>query len=924
MAAWKRSSVLILLACLIAMIVLIAYSGALARAQERTDRPAESGNSTGPKGPHPLPGTPETRIIVKFKSSTDEAEKAKVKREENAEQVREFDLIQAELLHVKGRSGRAAAKAIAKRPEVEYASPNYRYYPADYGAEPRFSEQWGLHNTGQTIDHEPFDAVPGVSGTPDVDVDALEASAVTRGDPNLVVAVLDDGVDFTHPDLVDRAWVNQGEIPDNGQDDDLNGCFDDVNGCNFPYANGVVSGPGDAYHGTHVAGIIAASANGSGVVGVAPNVKIMASKFIGEGGAYSEDAVAAIEYAVQNGADIINASFAGTEAFGDDPLKNAIESSGMLFVAAAGNGGGDQVGDDNDLRDANTAYPASFDSPNIISVAAATNRGQLSTQSNYGAASVDMSAPGEHVLSSLPGGMWDYRSGTSMAAPHVTGAAALWASSSSVLLQDPLALKKVLMDGVKPLPATEGKTVTGGMVNAKPDTTAPTVTGVYPANGTQQVVAYADVEANFSEPMRASTLDSNTFTVVKQGSTTPVAAKVVYDAASNKAVLTPTAGLAASSTYTATVQGGEGGVKDLLGNPLDANKVWSFTTAPADTTAPETTLTSGPEGYVAQNSTSFSFSSSEPRSSFLCRLIPPDPTNTNPDATPFEPCTSPRGYVGLREGLHGFDVKAVDYAGNADTTPVSRSFVIDTQAPTAAPPSHNFVVPSSVSTSTAAFTTPSVPVRISWSGQDVHSYHNAGITRWELQRSIGGSAWSGDLLQQQPVSPAAGGPESSVVFSHNLDKSYKYRVRGQDLAGNWSAWAEGPTFTTRGRNEANASVTYPAGTWTTSALNDSFYFGGYSKHAAASGARARFTFTGRGVAWVTNKSTNRGRAEVWIDGVKVTTVDLYATSGQAQQIPFQRSWASPGTHTLEVRVLGTKSAASTSTRVDVDAFLTLE
>src|SRR5215216_546353 len=176
--------------------------------------------------------------------------------------------------------------------------PNFTYYPAGYGDEPRFGELWGLNNTGQN------------GGTPNVDINGLEASAITIGDPNLVVAVIDDGVDFSHPDLAERAWTNPGEVPNNGDDDDNNGYVDDVNGWDFHHNDATVHDVHDN-HGTHVAGTIAASVNGEGVVGVAPNVEIMALKFLGPRGGAVSNAIKAIEYAKSKGAKISNNSWSG-------------------------------------------------------------------------------------------------------------------------------------------------------------------------------------------------------------------------------------------------------------------------------------------------------------------------------------------------------------------------------------------------------------------------------------------------------------------------------------------------------------------------------------------------------------------------------------------------------------------------------------
>jgi thermitase len=214
-------------------------------------------------------------------------------------------------------------------------------------------------------------------------------------------------VDINHPDLRNNIWTNPDEGPANNTDDDRNGYVDDVNG--YDFANGdasvydpdPVSGGGDD-HGTHVAGTIVAEGNNNlGVVGVSWRTRIMPLKFLGPNGGYTSHAIKAFNYAVAEGAKISNNSWRGGGSSQAllDAIKKA-DASGHLFVVAAGNGGADGVGDNND----NTPhYPSNYDSPNVISVAATDNRDALASFSNYGSSSVDLSAPGVNVLSTLPG-----------------------------------------------------------------------------------------------------------------------------------------------------------------------------------------------------------------------------------------------------------------------------------------------------------------------------------------------------------------------------------------------------------------------------------------------------------------------------------------------------------------------------------------
>src|SRR5215207_5692311 len=333
------------------------------------------------------------QIIVKFKKDAGSSTRADARSAAGLEKKKDLDLIDAEVDKVKGQSLERAIEALERRSDVEYAELDYMNYPSGYADEPQFGQLWGLDNTGQTIN--------GISGTADMDINAKEASAVNQGDQNLLVAVIDDGVDFTHPDLKDRAWKNPGESGSgketNGLDDDSNGKVDDVNGWDFYYEDKTVHDPGEDAHGTHVSGTLAASVNGEGVVGVAPNIQIMALKFLGPNGGYTSDAIDALGYAKSKGAKISNNSWGGGGF--SQALKDAIEASDQLFVASAGNG--NPYGQDNDTY-YEPHYPASYDSPNILSVAAIDNQGKLAYFSNWGANSVDISAPGVSILSSIP------------------------------------------------------------------------------------------------------------------------------------------------------------------------------------------------------------------------------------------------------------------------------------------------------------------------------------------------------------------------------------------------------------------------------------------------------------------------------------------------------------------------------------------
>lgn len=286
---------------------------------------------------------------------------------------------------------------------------------------------------------------------------------VSTGNPDFVIAVIDSGVDYTHPDLAANIWTNLGEIPDNGVDDDGNGYVDDVHGYNFSNNTG---DPLDVDpHGTHVAGTIGAVGNnGDGVTGINWNVKIMALNFLGTGpdsGALS-GAIASLNYAVTMGAKVSNNSW-GSDGGGRSAAFTAARDAGHIFVSSAGNGGFDGVGDNNDQNPLRmpSNYSTQFD--NVIAVAAIDNNNQLGSFSNYGVRTVTLAAPGVQILSTVPGGGYDTYDGTSMATPHVAGAIALYWGANPTLTYQQVIDK--LKSSVDVYPNLIGKVATGGRLN---------------------------------------------------------------------------------------------------------------------------------------------------------------------------------------------------------------------------------------------------------------------------------------------------------------------------------------------------------------------------------------------------------------------------------------------------------------------------
>jgi Calcineurin-like phosphoesterase len=258
----------------------------------------------------------------------------------------------------------------------------------------------------------------------------------------------------------------------------------------------------------------------------------------------------------------------------------------------------------------------------------------------------------------------------------------------------------------------------------------------------------------------------------------------------------------------------------------------------SDTQAPEdTNIDSGPSGIANDASATFGFSYSEAGASFECSL----------DGSAFDACTSPQEYPDLADGPHTFEVRAIDAAGNVDPTPASRAWVVDTAAPVAQPPAQSLTTNSTLGTST-------VPIKLAWSATDSGS----GVDKYQLQRST-----NGDTYADEPLSKAT---TTSKTVSLAPGNAYQFRMRATDRAGSWSEWAYGPEFVVEAHQETSGAIIY-SGTWTQQA--ESSPYGGWLKYAGVKGYKAQLSFTGRNVAWVAPKGAGRGKAEVWVDGVKV-------------------------------------------------------
>ena len=425
-------------------------------------------------------------VIIKYKETATDSTKKALADKHSLKTIRTIKRFR--LQHMKLPAGVnviAFIQKLKKERHIEYAEPNYKRIPLVVSPnDPNWAQQWGMAK-----------------------ISMPDAWEINKGSPNVTVAVIDTGVDYTHPDLVANIWSNTAEISGNNMDDDGDTRIDDIRGWNFycPENRETYSCPGnndpmDTWgHGTNLAGVIGAVGNnGAGVAGVNWNVKIMPLRFMYSSGTVAAE-VKAIDYAIQMGARVINASYGDdTFSFAEyEAIKHAADH-GILFVAAAGNGGYNHIGDNNDnterctklseelseeankdvyiLQPCYRNYPASYSIENvidtvtypplsnIISVAALTSSDALTSYSNYGATSVHLGAPGSSIYSTALNGGYQSMSGTSLATPFVSGVAALlWSQRPGATYTQ---IKEAILQSVDAVPALSGKVVSGGRLNA--------------------------------------------------------------------------------------------------------------------------------------------------------------------------------------------------------------------------------------------------------------------------------------------------------------------------------------------------------------------------------------------------------------------------------------------------------------------------
>jgi thermitase len=353
----------------------------------------------------------------------------------------------------------AAMKGMREDPNVMWAEHNYIYRHHEISNDPGFPQLFGMQG-------------PSTSPANQFGSNAAAAwAAGVIGSSNVYVGIIDEGIQFTHPDLAGQVWTNPFD-PVDGVDNDGNGLVDDIHGFDFANNDNSIYDGGTAGnlddHGTHVSGTIGATGgNGVGVVGVNWRVTLISGKFLGANGGTTANAVRAVDYftdlKLRHGLNIVATNNSWGGGGFSQALRDAIERAnraGILFVAAAGNGGSDGVGDNNDTT---PNYPSNYNNTNVIAVAAITSTGARSSFSNFGATTVDIGAPGSGIISTTAFNTYSNFSGTSMATPHVTGACALYASVNPGA--SAAQIKNAILSSAVPTASLSGITVTGGRLD---------------------------------------------------------------------------------------------------------------------------------------------------------------------------------------------------------------------------------------------------------------------------------------------------------------------------------------------------------------------------------------------------------------------------------------------------------------------------
>jgi subtilisin family serine protease len=897
-------------------------------------------------------------IIVKYKNVKGIGTLDNVTKQIGLKTTKIYKSTGAELVKVpKGKSVKEIINKLKDSNLVEYAEPNYKRYTNAIG-DPFYSELWGLKNSGQPIE--------GYTGKSGIDIKAETAWAKSKGSTNMVIAVLDTGIDINHPDLKNNIWKNTKEIAGDGIDNDRNGYIDDVNGWDFYWRDRTVfDNPSEDSHGTHVSGTIAASANTLGVIGVAPNVKIMPLKIMGSNGGYDSDAILAIEYAKSKGVKIFNMSWGG--AGFSNALYDAMKSSNALFVTAAGN---NAVNNDSSTS---ASYPASFDLPNILSVAAIDNKGNLASFSAYGPKSVDVAAPGTSILSTLPksysqtdySNAYAYGDGTSMAAPHVTGTAALVSSSNPGYTVSQI--RTAILKTTAPLSSLAGKIYTGGLINASKavnysfDNDIPGL----PLTGTQVTGTLnetTDIDDVYSIKLLKGervtlnlTGDAGTdfdlYLYDKTASTVKTNAGILaYSEKTGLSSESITFKAPAAGTYYIDLYGFEGKgtykLSAIFGAPSAFYESTASELAYSGSWTKESNSNSSAGSYHSSNKSGsnmqFVFNGTGIRLSALkdslqgyvkvtvdgtSKLINLNSSSKEYNSIIFEK-------TGLSSGRHILKIEWTGQTGsksnkaatamNFDTITVFggiSSYVIEEN--------HNTLKKSGTWETSKSSTysggsamysgTAGRSVELAFTGNGIKVLASKALNRGLFDVYIDGkfvksiNTYSSNTIRKAVVFEKTG----LTSGSHRI----KIVIKGQKSSRSKGTFVYLDAFIVGSSRQTIVQENKVSlkGKWLNKQLSK--YSGGSTIYSSAGGDTSELTFTGRSVKVLGSKANNRGTADVYIDGKYINTINTYSSIPLYKAIIFESNNLSPGNHKIKIKVRGQKGSESFGTQIFLDAYL---
>ena len=737
-----------------------------------------------------------------------------------------------------GADTRAAAARLARQAGILYAEPNFLYRLSATPDDPRFAEMWGL------------------DASDDHDIDARSAWNVTTGSDSVLVAVVDSGIDASHPDLEGNIWTNPGEgDTENGIDDDGNGLVDDLHGWDFVDGD---NEPEDGIgHGTHVAGTIGANGdNGQGITGVAWDVSLLPIR-AGDVELTTEDLVDSFDYACDMGAQVVNASFGGPDA---SALDDAIAACpGTLFVVAAGNDGGNN--DDPD----EAHYPCAYPNANIVCVAASDRADQLASFSNFGATTVDLAAPGVSILSATP--------------REVLFADGFETTLDAWVAESPGGISWSRTDIAAASGSGSATDSAGGLYANGSNTWLRTASPIDLSAGSGCQLDYAvrfHLQQAVDWLLVEGREDGGAWRVIDSGAP----GNLAWTGNTNGAWIDWSEDLAAD---------GFGGTTSFEPRfRLVSDGSTRHDGAYLDDVAMHClTGSHGTDDFVRFSGTSMA----TPHVVGVAALL----LSAYPDAT----------VAALKSALLQGGDRVLGLVGKVSSgrrlNARGALDELDVVRPVAARPGQQ-LTGSTLGTRT-------VPLRVSWAAA-TDADPSSGIDRYQvdMRTRIGGTwrAWK-----------KVGTTTATAMTVELRAGIHQFRTRAQDGAGNWSAYRTGSSLTLAAP-QGGAIGFVPS--WNTQVSSD--FFDGSTRWSGALQASASHTFTGREVAWIGTRGPNRGRAKVYIDGSLAATVDLYAATHRHRRVLFSADWGSAGVHTIKVKVIS-KGSLSSGTRVDADAFITL-